>query len=167
MMKKRMLLLGLVLCILLTTGCQLQSSESSEYENRVYYICRGGEGELPWRIVYETRNFGDIDSKEECALVAEALRNPTKAGCRSPLPQDVSIESVTIASNIAFVALSEGYGAMEEYVRSLAVACISLSLLQVDGVEYVSIVGDNSNTSPLYDEYYTLDNVLVDHGVFS
>lgn len=167
MMKQRMLLLLFALCVLLmTAGCQLESSESSEYESRVYYICQGEEDELPWRIVYETRNFGDINSREECALVVEALGNPTKTGCRAPLPEGISIEGVTIASNIAFVELSDNYGEMDEYVRSLAVACISLSLLQVDGVEYVSVIGENGGMSPLYDEYYTLDNVLVNHDIF-
>ncbi len=163
-MRKRRLSCLLACFMLLFSGCAVQSGTDDAYQTAIYYISRPTDGAPP-HLSSELRNFGDIETDQHCNLVLEAMRAPSEIAHEPALPADVRIHSVTVAGDIAFLDISNEYLALDAADQSLVAASLSLSLLDVSGIDYVSIRCGGVSPPPFYDQYYTTDNVLIDLGL--
>ena len=115
--------------------------------------CRGGAGEqqggyrLYFPVTRDTSYGAALDTQPwegegtptPEQLVQGLLAGPTREGLRAPFPGAVSVLSLEVEAGTARLSLSEQYGGLTDMGKTLADACIVLTLCQLEGVEQVEI----------------------------
>ena len=141
-MRKR--ILSMLCALLLLTGCTPgRDAESGAYE--VYFAAAlpDGGADDPVQgpaVQWETRRLPQ-DADVLSALVECLLSGPVSDGLRSPFPDGVyQVSAPTLTDGVCEVDLSERYGGLSGVDLTIADYCIALTLLQVEGVEAVSIL---------------------------
>ncbi len=84
-----------------------------------------------------------MDAAELAKTLAEALvAGSVGEGLRSPFPGGTSLQKLTVAGGRATVDLSEQYARLSGVDLSLADACLTLTLTQLDGIYAVRITAN-------------------------
>lgn len=83
------------------------------------------------------------------ALVDALLSPPETQGLATPFPEGVRLLSWEVEEGRLHLDLSEQYGGLSGVDLTVAYACLTLTLCQVEGVEsvYVTVVGERSLTA--------------------
>ena len=98
------------------------------------------------------------------ALVDALLSPPETQGLASPFPEGVRLLSWEVEEGRLHLDLSEQYGGLSGVDLTVADACLTLTLCQVEGVEsvYVTVEGSEIPYRPI--QRLTLNDVLLSTG---
>lgn len=159
---KRSVLILLVLCLALgCAGCSLFSGGKQEnvvfyYEQAVYQY-----GEPDAVISGEVRDItghrGDMQY-----LLSLYMMGPLNDALRSPFPAGMQVLDVSVRMDLIRITVSEDLNTLTDSRRSLALACLATTGLELSGQESIVIVCG--------DEHMVLDRTmftLVDNGAYT
>ena len=98
------------------------------------------------------------------ALVERLLTAPAEDALRSPFPAGTSLQKLTVAGGRATVDLSEQYARLSGIDLSVADACLTLTLTQLDGVYAVRITADGRELPYRTTQLMTAADALLSSG---
>ena len=129
--------------LLLLTACALPQEPTAEEGYLIYYLAQMDEargGDLI-RGSYEQLDLAEDASLTEQAraVVQQLISGPEEDSLRSPLPDNISLLSLTVQDRRAEVDLSEGFARLSGIELTLADYCLTLSLTALEGISAVSI----------------------------
>lgn len=152
---KRLPFLILAAMLLAFSGCENASKDEAEY---IYYLRYTENGYL-WAKKEFTPKEEELNDR--CLEVLEALRQPPE-GMRAALPAEVAVRSVRVVGNVIYVDFSAEYVQLSAGERSIACAAVVHSLLQTEGLHYVSVTAEGEPQSPTYERYCTLSTFILE-----
>lgn len=134
-MKKGRLFLNMVICILLLICCVgCKSGDVDEQSDmNVYYV-----SEDSVKLVTQPYNTQNTEKEK---LVNELLDRLTTAGegtNKSAIPKEVAVLGYSVVDRIAKIDFDEKYYEMNSKRELLCRAAVVLTLMQIDGLEYVT-----------------------------
>lgn len=140
-MRKWAILLLAALLALAAVACGHREQEGEEGDYLLYGLA--GEGEAAGGDAIQAVSV-DLDVAENASVteVAAALVEKLCEGAgevSSPLPEDVSLNSIRIQGRRAYVDFSSRYAALTGIELSLADYCVTLTLTQMEEISAVSI----------------------------
>lgn len=150
------LLLGLCSC----TGGSGGALGSGDY--RVYYSALDDQL-ASVAVGYEIRELPE-DTHPVPGLLSALFQDPDTQGLESPFPDGVRLLDWAVEDGCLHLDLSEQYGGLTGIDLTIADACLTLTLCQVEGVEsvYVTVEGSEIPYRPI--QRLTLDDVLLSTG---
>lgn len=164
-MKKRLAVLALIALALLSACAAPQAAPAPATENMIsFYYCQTElqYGAQSGTISSELRTIAD--ESDFAAWLPVYLRGPLSGELTTPFPRAVNVESVSLNGACATVVLSAEYGALVGIERTLANACLTRTLTQLDGVESVRIeVVDDAVGAPEVTAYTASDFAEFDY----
>ena len=98
------------------------------------------------------------------ALVTELLESRDELELRSPFPPGTDLQKLTVAGGRAFVDLSESYARLSGIDLSIADACLTLTLTQLDGIYAVRITADGRELPYRQTQLLTAADALLSSG---
>lgn len=132
---KKLICLTLSLLLLLTSCTPVQEVEEG---GLLLYYTRGREAGYGSALDSEYWT-GEEDPTPE-KLLRTLFAGPADEGLSSPFPKGVSVQAVTLEEDgLLRLTLSEQYGGLSDISRTLADACIVMTVCQLPGVERVEI----------------------------
>lgn len=140
-MKKRLLVLLCALALLLT-ACAGKAAEPPEGAYQIYFAVSGERAAVK-SVDFEYQTLPEGDKVEE--LMKLLLAGPKTAGLGSPFLTGVRLKSYELGEDGALhVDLSEQYNGLPGVYLTVANACLTLTLSQVEGVEsvYITVEGE-------------------------
>lgn len=141
---RRALSMLLLLAVLLA-GCAARREEPSAGDYELYYAVwpdeEGGDAIRARRV-----QLSDGAPEDTVALagtlVTQLLVSPTLDGLRSPFPAGTTLQKISVAGGRAKVDLSEQYGLLSGVDLSIADACVTLTLTQLEGINAVLVTAN-------------------------
>lgn len=164
-MKRWALVLALLtLLSLLPAGCGNEDETSGTMD--FYYRTAADEiYDDNTVIVAETRQV-DAEREDLEALLELYLAGPVDSQCISPFPRGTQAVRIRQTGSSVELVLSEAFSQLSGISRTIAEACLTMTLTQLDGVETVSIyVTGEGSTEQLTDALSAEDYLLVDDGI--
>lgn len=107
------------------------------------------------------------DSQEEDlprAAVDALLEGPHQDGLTSPFPIGVEVRDLTLKEGVLHLDLSEQYDALSGMSLTLANACFTLTLCQLEGVDALSITVEGTDPVSPSGILYTPEQLLLQGG---
>ena len=100
---------------------------------------------------------------EDCvrALMERLLAGPDEASLRSPIPDGTTLHALSVSGRRAEIDLSAQYARLSGIDLSLADYCITLSLMQLDGIYAVRLTVAGELPADRTSEVYTSEEVLL------
>lgn len=98
------------------------------------------------------------------ALVTELLESRDELELRSPFPPGTDLQKLTVAGGRAFVDLSESYARLSGIDLSIADACLTLTLTQLDGIYAVRITANGRELPYRQTQLLTAADALLSSG---
>ena len=161
-MKTRRLLLLLALLMTLC-ACSRQTSEAAN-SSRIdfYYRCdvQNYDGKVT---ALDTQSYV-CQTDSIARLLADYFAGPGEDDLFSPFPRGTSVVDLYQDGTLLTVRLSRSYDGMDGVEKTLADACLTLTLTQLDGVERVCLLGEDQAADPEFPGYAAEDFVLLDTG---
>ena len=106
------------------------------------------------------------DEEDLESLLQLYLEGPLDAKYTSPFPKGTNVVRVRQVGTSVQVVLSEGFSQLTGINRTIADACLTLTLTSLEGVESVTIYVVGENTEAVAEEPRTMeDYILVDEGI--
>ena len=163
-MRKRMISLAAV-CLLLLCACEKPAPEPAEGSYQLYYVTVG-DGDWSDAVTDEAYLPLEGGSAPD-SLLRRLFQGPSSPELRSPIPQGTRIKSLQLEQGIVYLDLSESYAGLFGMEQTLADACITLTLCQLDEVDGVSITVDGRqllyhNQEILSANLYILEEITLD-----
>lgn len=141
MRHKKCALLALILAAALLMGCAAAVREQTQYVNpmRFYYLSRdGGHNAQTGALAYQTVDLLRTDRTVE-NILEEYLQGPDSWTLVSPFPADMHCEAVWLDGDVLWLRLSEAYQQLSGIHLTLANACLTLTLQQLDFVSSIRV----------------------------
>lgn len=95
------------------------------------------------------------------ALVTELLDSRDELELRSPFPMGTDLQKLTVAGGRAVVDLSESYARLSGIDLSIADACLTLTLTQLDGIYAVRITANGRELPYRQTQLFTAADALL------
>ena len=157
---RRMIILALAVCLLLPGCTSGQSGEEGSYQ--IYYSALSdpkAESALGWEMRALSTRLEPVP-----ALVRAMLDMPDTPSLSSPFPKGVRLLSWELEEGRLHLDLSEQYGGLTGVDLSVADACLTLTLCQLEGVEsvYVTVEGSEIPYRPI--QQLTQGRILLEGG---
>ena len=135
-----------VILALLLAACAAPAEERTADDYELYYAVRLEDNDGGDAIRARTLRVADSGAMTTPAL-AEALVTELLSGyddleLRSPFPSGTNLQKITVAGGRAFVDLSEQYARLSGIDLSIADACLTLTLTQLEGIYAVRITAN-------------------------
>lgn len=156
-MKKQRL--ALVLLIPLLSACTPGGTGEKEVAGTEVYFVSAGEQER--RLTAEERPVQEPCTAAGLQELVESMYRPQQAGHESLIPPQVQLQKVTLSGAVATVDFSRDYQDLAALEQSLLSGGVALTLLGVEGVDYVRITSDGAFQPPMGDRYYSIDRILL------
>lgn len=154
---KRLTFLLAALALLLA-GCG-PSQERSQESVAFYYLRENLDyGNRDSVIVPETREAAG-QRRELSYILALYQVGPSEEGLRSPLPEDVRIQSVQVSGRRISLALSDASEDMTDLQFTLACACLSMTSLELVDADAVVITGGSRTITMDRDSLVLYDQI--------
>jgi len=162
------LLILLALLVLLLPACAVRQEAPSPDDFELYYATSleesiGGDAIRADTLRIEDSASLDTDALAT-ALLTALLDAPENAALRSPFPAGTSLQKLTIAGGRATVDLSEQYARLSGIDLSVADACLTLTLTQLDGVYAVHITANGRELPYRETQLLTAADALLSSG---
>ncbi len=158
----------LTLALLLLAGCAPSPEESSADDYTLYLAAQledsnGGDairersfrvensGTMPTAELAETLILGLLDASEDLEL-------------RSPFPSGTSLQKLSVAGGRALVDFSAPYARLSGIDLSIADACLTLTLTQLDGIYAVHITANGRELPYRRTQLLTAADALLSSG---
>lgn len=149
MRHKKCALLAPILAVLLLVGCAAVTAEQTKYVNPMnfYYLSReGGHDAQSGALAYQTVDLLRSDRTVE-DVVEEYLQGPDSWSLRSPFPAGTTCEGIWMDADVLCLRMSEEYAQLSGIYLTLANACLTMTMQQLDFVNGVRIVTDETTLS--------------------
>ncbi len=149
-MKKALSIVLVAALTLSLFGCAGRQTGKSTSENTYsfYYCLNETEfGTESGVFAPELRTVSDPTSLDD--ILREYLTGPSSAELYSPVPQNVSVISAQLVNSCVEVMLSDEYISLTGVNRTIANACLTMTLLQYPEAESVSICTQSGSLSSL------------------
>lgn len=162
-MKKKILILLLCGALLLPITWQARPQQPSEETIQVYSIAVGSEFGRAQGLVAERQAIEGDQAPEQ--IIWQVLRQMEQSGGsgRQPaLPEQVSVEAISLYGGNLTIELSEQYAELPEIRRTLAAAALAQTMLQLDFVDFVKISCEKDDYNLESDFYLTEESFLLD-----
>lgn len=142
-MRKRLLALLCALLLLLAAACGVKEDTVPEGGYKVYFAVAGEEGGVQ-SVDFEYRTL--LEGEDEVrGLIQFLLGGPQTVGLASPFLSGVRLNKAELEEDgLLHVDLSEQYNGLPGVYLTVANACLTLTLSQVEGVEglYLTVEGE-------------------------
>lgn len=163
MSRKKAQLLALLLAALALAGCAAVKSQQEQYLNpiRFYYLSReGGHNAETGALDYQTVDLVRND-RAVADIAAEYLKGPTTWVLASPFPDGTSCEAVWLEDGVLYLRMSQEYAQLAGIRLTMANACLTLTMMQLDFVQSVRIETSGSMLSNQNEAAFTADSFLL------
>ena len=163
-MKKALVLLSLF-CLLLFGGCRAPAPEPPEGSCQLYYVA---VGEGNWSGALASEAYLPLEGADRLESLLNGLfRGPSSPELRSPIPAGTHVKTLELELGVVYLDLSESYAGLFGIEQTLADACITLTLCQLEEVDGVSIMVDGrqllyQSQEILSPSLYILEEITVD-----
>lgn len=158
----------LLLAVLLLAACAAEPEQPSRDDYTLYFAASLGENVGGDAIRSETLNVpgsAEMDTDELAeTLVRALLDEPNDAALHSPFPAGTGLQGLSVAGGRALVDLSAQYGRLSGVGLSVADACVTLTLTQLEGVYAVHITADGRELPYRETQLLTAADVLLSSG---
>lgn len=153
-------LTGLLLSLCGCSGKQQEGADAGDYQ--IYYSALENQnaamavGSESWELPPDTQLVPD--------LLKALFRDPSAQNLTSPFPEGVRLLSWELEDGCLHLDVSEQYGSLTGVDLTIADACLTLTLCQVQGVEsiYVTVEGSEIPYRPI--QQLTPSDVLLSNG---
>ena len=162
-MKKRGLILFVIVALIALWGCQQTAEPTpSGTVTRFYYKTLGEklEGERP-AANFEERSITGIEA-DYFQIFESYLKGPQDSFLESPFPKSVRLVSAKMVGSQLNLVLSENYADLSGVDLMLACACITLTGLELPGVESVAIRAQNRTLNGKWEIVMNQDKFLME-----
>lgn len=164
---KRLLPL-LAAALLLLTSCATSAEAPSPDDYELYYAAQLGDNAGGDAIRVDTFRVEGGSSLETGELAETLLRallsEPENTALRSPFPRGTSLQKLSVAGGRAMVDLSGQYARLSGIDLSIADACVTLTLTQLDGIYAVRITADGRELPYRETQLLTAADALLSSG---
>ena len=161
-MKKRCLALALVIPLLAACPTDSPAADTAGSSGTaVYFLSAAEQGR---QLVTETRDVENPCSVAGIQTLIESMYKPQQIGHESLIPSQVQLQSVVLSGAVVTVDFSVEYQDLVPVEQSLLAGGVAMTLLRVEGVDYVRITSDGSYQPPMGERYYSLDRVILSSG---
>ena len=142
-------LLALIMTVCLLSACSDgRESEDSGPTITVYYL-RAPEKRLGEGVLVPVPVHISMGSDRLHAALGAVTAEPGSGDCVAAFPQDVTINSYSIKDGVLTVNFNSAYDGMAAYEKSMARACLVMTLCGLDEVNYVSVYVDGAPAEEL------------------
>lgn len=141
-------LIAALLVLVLLTGCAAAIESRTQSINPIdFYYCRSEPlyGSETGAIDFETAELGRKDVTVE-QIMQRYLSGPESEQLRSPFPQGLVCTRTELDGTTLSVYLSSEYSALSGVELSLASACLSMTLTQIEFVDSVRVLSSDGRT---------------------
>jgi germination protein M len=161
-------LLALLVAALLLAACAAEPEQPAADGYAIYYAAvlgadAGGDAIRSDTLVVPGGAEQDTAALAE-TLVRALLREPDDAALRSPFPGGTSLQKLSVARGRALVDLSPQYERLSGIDLSIADACLTLTLTQIDGIYAVRITVDGRELPYRETQLLTAADALLSSG---
>ena len=159
----------LALALLLLAACAPSPEEQSAADNYTLYLAArledsdGGDA-IRERSVRVADSGAMPTAKLAETLISELLETGDDLELRSPFPSGTSLQKLTVAGGRAAVDLSEPYARLSGIDLSIADACLTLTLTQLDGIYAVHITANGRELPYRRTQLLTAADALLSSG---
>ena len=161
-------LAALLLALLLLAACAAEPEAPSPDDYDLYYAAQLGESAEGDAIRTETLRVENSGEMETAALAETLLTTlldaPEDAGLRAPFPSGTRLQKLAVAGGRATVDLSEQYARLSGIDLSIADACVTLTLTQLDGIYAVRITANGRELPYRETQLLTAADALLSSG---
>lgn len=164
-MKKRCLALALVIPLLAACPTDSPAADTTESGGiTVYFLSATEQGR---QLVTETRDVENPCSVAGIQALIDSMYKPQQTGHESLIPSQVQLQSVVLSGAVATIDFSGEYQNLLPLEQSLLAGGVAMTLLRVEGIDYVRITSDGSYQPPMGERYYSLDRVILSSGAIA
>ncbi len=143
-MKRIVVIISLLICLLLLGGCQSKEKTAAEY--KMYYVNKEETELVP--VAYETEETDPVKLLDE--FMVKLLSTPNDLDTRKPIPNNVQILNYHLDNKQVYINFDDHYKEMNNITEILLRAAVVRTLTQIEGIEYVSFY---LNDNPMVDSY--------------
>ena len=161
-------LIAPLLALLLLAACAVEPEAPSPDDYELYYAVQLGASAGGDAIRADTLRVEDsaaldtVDLAER--LLTALLEEPEDTALRSPFPSGTSLQKLSVAGGRATVDLSEPYAKLSGIELSIADACVTLTLTQLDGIYAVRITANGRELPYRETQLLTAADALLSSG---
>ncbi len=163
-MKKRCLALMLLIPLLAACPADMTEDGPQQTGTKVFFI---SAGEQERQLVTESILIEEPYSVAGLQALVESMYQPRQPGHESLIPSQVTLQYVTLSGAVATVDFSGEYQNLTALEQSLLSGGVALTLLGVDGVDYVRVTSDGAFQPPMDERYYSTDRILLSSSVIA
>lgn len=161
-MKKRCLAWALIFPLLAACPADAPAADTGgQDQTAVYFLSDTEQGR---QLATEMRVVDDPCSTAGIQALINSMYHPQQIGHKSLIPSQVQLQSVVLSSAVATIDFSGEYQALLPLEQSLVAGGVAMTLLGVDGIDYVRITSEGSFQPPMGERYYSLDRVIINSG---
>ncbi len=161
MKKLTALLLALALLIMLPAGCGSGNTPRNRYE--FYYLTDDQAGELSsLKVDSETRY---VEANSPLTILQTYIQGPESGSLTSPYPPQTQLLSYSGGDGSAKLRMSSEFFQLSGADRTLAEACLTMTVCQLTGAETVQIIDLDGQITTTDAQMYLLEedsNVVAD-----
>lgn len=162
-MKKKALFFLLCGLLLLPVAWQARPQQPPEQTIQVYSIAVSTESGRAQGLAAERQAIQEDQPPEQIIRqILDQMEQAGGSGRQPPLPEQVSVESVSLYGGNLTIQLSEQYAELPEIRRTLAAAAMAQTMLQLDFVDFVKISCEKDDYNLESDFYLTEESFLLD-----
>ena len=140
------------------TGADTPSATPAEGSYLLYYLAQDGSPSA-----LDSESWTPVAGEEDLprAAVEALLDGPDTEGLTTPFPAGTELRSLTLEDGVLSLHLSEQYDGLSGISLTLANACFTLTLCQLEGVDALSITVEGIENESLPRTLYTPDQLLL------
>lgn len=161
-------LLAPLLALLLLAACAAEPEAPSPDDYELYYVVQLGAsagGDAIRADTIRVENSATLDTARLAErLLTALLEEPEDATLRSPFPSGTSLQKLSVAGGRATVDLSEPYAKLSGIELSIADACVTLTLTQLEGIYAVRITANGRELPYRKTQLLTAADALLSSG---
>ncbi len=149
----------LALCLILISACAPEPVPVDENAISIYYLAHEGTDISSTYITAEQHSIGEHkEVYDSCMAAIELMENPTDKALSSALHGTLCIPEIAISDTTVTVDMCEHYLDLTSVNRTLTSTAFALTLLQIGGVDFVTITCNGQPYPPIDNFYFTEDN---------
>ena len=145
-MRKYLCIFLSLLLLIVLFGCTPQERPEPVADDMITFYYRLAEPQYNSQTGVISSELRTIAKDAELVdWLSDYLKGPVSSELQSPFPKSVIVISAEFSGNRADITLGESYSSLNAVNRTIANACLTLTLTQLDGIDAVSIetIGDS------------------------
>ena len=150
-----------LLCAVLLSGCSFLGSDSAQSYHFYYQSVASANNISSSVIQSEVRQIPLSQQSSVTDLVEQYLAGPKSDTLLSPFPKDTTVVSCTDQGGALTIVLGGSYRTMDGIGRTIAQACLVKTLLQLDGIQTVTVRNDGGALANVDSRAFDSDSFVL------